>query len=117
MSLEDWITEREARKRERPWYDTLQVCMNGHVITDMAMKHPEDQKKRCPTCGAMTIMACQKCNTAIPGHHHWPDGVSVLPKKTGTRYEALGTDLVAIDPRHGVFPTSLPSHCFLPCTG
>jgi hypothetical protein len=27
-----------------------------------------------------------------------------LPKKTGTAYEALGIDLVAIDPRHGVFP-------------
>jgi hypothetical protein len=77
VSLEEWIAEQEARKGERPWYDTLQVCEDGHVITDMAVKYPEAQKKRCPTCGAVTIMACKKCSAPIPGHHHWPDGVSV----------------------------------------
>lgn len=77
MSLEDWIAEREARKGERPWYDTLQVCENGHVITDMAVKCPDHRKNRCPKCGAATIMACKKCSTSIPGHYHWPDGSSV----------------------------------------
>jgi hypothetical protein len=70
MSRQDWIAEHEARKRERPWYDTMQVCENGHIVTDMAVKHPEYRVNRCPKCGAATIMACEKCNVAIPGHHH-----------------------------------------------
>lgn len=76
MSLEDWIAERQAREHERPWYDTLQVCENGHVITDMAVKYPEHRVKRCSQCGAVTIMACKKCNTPMPGHYHCPDGGS-----------------------------------------
>jgi hypothetical protein len=29
-------------EREEPsWYDTMQVCENGHVITSMATKYPQ----------------------------------------------------------------------------
>jgi hypothetical protein len=41
VSLEEWIAEREARKGEGPWYNTLQVCENDHVITNRAVKYPE----------------------------------------------------------------------------
>lgn len=77
MSLEEWITEREGQRRESSWYDTMQVCENGHLITDMASKYPQHKKARCPQCGAATITACKNCNAPIPGHYHVPDGISV----------------------------------------
>lgn len=64
-------------REERSWYDTMQVCMNGHQITSMAVKYPEYLKKRCPGCGAETITACLKCGTRIPGYHHTPGGCVV----------------------------------------
>jgi hypothetical protein len=59
------------------WYDTMQVCQNGHKITSSALSHPEYQKKRCPECGAATLTACPKCSTRIPGYHHVPGFVDL----------------------------------------
>lgn len=47
--------------------DVMQVCMNGHVITDRYNTSPEFRKNFCTTCEAKTITACQHCNTPIPG--------------------------------------------------
>jgi predicted nucleotide-binding protein len=71
--LDDWMGRREARRREGRWRDTMQVCENGHMITSMVKKHPEDMKKRCPDCGAPTITACKECQAPIPGQDHDPD--------------------------------------------
>lgn len=59
-------------RAEHSWYDTMQVCENGHQITSSAVSQPEYQKKRCPKCGAATLTACPKCSTRIPGYHHVP---------------------------------------------
>src|SRR5262245_53041790 len=65
-------------EREDPdWTDTMQVCERGHVITDMAVKYPDSQKKRCPECGAATLLTCKKCGNPIPGHEHCAGIVSV----------------------------------------
>ena len=52
------------------WCDTMVVCVNGHKITGMAKRHPEDMKKHCPRCGAETMSRCPSCNTEIPGYLH-----------------------------------------------
>ena len=48
-------------------YDAMQVCLNGHVITDEAVTHDEKQKPFCPDCGAETIIYCPECQETIPG--------------------------------------------------
>jgi hypothetical protein len=59
-------------REDRDWTDTMQVWETGHQITSMAVSHPEYQKKRCPTCGAVTLTACPKCGSRIRGYHHMP---------------------------------------------
>jgi len=63
---------RFGRFGGREWhgYDTAQVCLNGHVITQFAGTRPERLKKFCDKCGAETIIACPKCSKSIQGYHH-----------------------------------------------
>lgn len=56
-------------------YDTQQVCLNGHQITDRYHKNPERRKDFCDKCGAETIYTCPNCNVEIKGHHY-AEGVS-----------------------------------------
>ena len=53
-------------------YDTAQICLNGHIISEMADKHPQSQQKHCQECGAETIMACPACGAKIRGYYHVP---------------------------------------------
>ena len=57
---------------DQSWYDVMQACMNGHIITSQARNRPEDLRKRCPVCGVETITQCLKCNTDIQGYKHTP---------------------------------------------
>ena len=52
------------------WYDTAQICTNGHVITSSLVTSPEIGQKFCKKCGAPTIINCQVCNVSIRGFHH-----------------------------------------------
>ena len=54
------------------YYDTAQICLNGHEINSMAASHPQSNQKFCSRCGAQTITNCQSCNTAIRGYYHVP---------------------------------------------
>lgn len=62
-------------------YDTAQLCLNGHLITDRAslIQHRQDF---CDKCGAKTIMECQNCNSIIRGHYSVPGVISL-----GVTYE------------------------------
>lgn len=51
-------------------YDVAQICLNGHIITDLAKRYPVHQKKHCPRCGEPTIMQCPNCNTNIQGQYY-----------------------------------------------
>jgi hypothetical protein len=51
-------------------YDVAQICLNGHLITESLQSHPGQGQKFCKRCGAVTISACPKCNSAIRGHLH-----------------------------------------------
>ncbi len=59
-------------------FDIAQICLNGHVITEMAGGHPEYRKQFCTECGEQTIMACQNCNTNIKGYHHVPGVIGIF---------------------------------------
>jgi len=52
------------------WYDTAQICTNGHIITDTFITNPEESQKYCNKCGAPTITNCQNCKSPIRGFYH-----------------------------------------------
>ena len=51
------------------WYDTAQICANGHLITAAVKQNPERQRAFCPSCGAKTLTACPGCGQPIRGAH------------------------------------------------
>lgn len=59
------------------WYDTAQICLNGHIITTITKTSPELQKKFCDRCGAATITKCPECEVDIPGHLVRPGAVTI----------------------------------------
>lgn len=87
---------------EKSWYDTAQICLNGHSINSMSESYPESNKKFCDKCGEPTITKCQKCDSVIRGYHHVP-GVFTgseykLPKfchECGAPYSWTGRSLTA----------------------
>jgi hypothetical protein len=54
------------------YYDTAQICLNGHVVNTVAATSSQSNQKHCADCGAQTIMACPSCNTQIRGYYHVP---------------------------------------------
>ncbi len=52
------------------WYDTAQICTNGHVVNWMSVSKPGDNRRFCDKCGAQTITNCQYCNAMIKGYYH-----------------------------------------------
>lgn len=59
--------------------DTMQVCMNGHVITDSYNRSPEFRKNFCTECGEITITQCPSCSINIPGEITYDDVVFFNP--------------------------------------
>jgi hypothetical protein len=55
------------------YYDTSQVCLNGHVINDNFRSRPQHNQNCCNKCGQATIYKCQKCSTDIRGEYHVPN--------------------------------------------
>ena len=49
--------------------DTMQVCLNGHVINDSFLRNSKYNKDYCDRCGKETITYCpnRKCGKPIPG--------------------------------------------------
>jgi hypothetical protein len=47
--------------------DVMQVCANGHVITDLLHSHPEQARDHCDRCGAATLERCRTCGRELPG--------------------------------------------------
>lgn len=57
-------------RRNENWYDVMQVCQKGHIITDMLQSNPDYGQKNCKQCGTSTISKCLKCKVDIRGYHH-----------------------------------------------
>lgn len=51
----------------RYYYDIQQVCLNGHQITCLYNRNPEERKDFCDRCGLKTIYKCKSCNASIRG--------------------------------------------------
>jgi hypothetical protein len=47
--------------------DVMQVCRNGHVITDRLRCHPERGLGQCDRCGAPTLDRCATCGKGLVG--------------------------------------------------
>ena len=58
------------------WYDTAQICTNGHLINEQLISSPHIDKKFCAKCGAPTITNCHYCRATIRGAYHTPSSVS-----------------------------------------
>ncbi len=52
------------------WYDTAQICINGHTVNLMSVSRPEHNRKFCDRCGEPTITKCQNCDVSINGFYH-----------------------------------------------
>lgn len=62
--------------RRGNWYDTAQICTNGHLINEQLISSPHIDKKFCDKCGAPTITNCHYCRATIRGAYHTPSSVS-----------------------------------------
>lgn len=60
------------------YYNSQQVCLNGHQITDSYENSPQFRKDFCPECGAKTIYQCENCKTNIPGHYNDNDSSFII---------------------------------------
>jgi hypothetical protein len=47
--------------------DVMQVCRNGHVITDLYYTFPDRARSHCDRCGAVTMIQCLTCGEELPG--------------------------------------------------
>lgn len=52
---------------EHHFQDTMQICRNGHVITDRLRSSPERALTHCERCGAVTMDRCGTCGHELPG--------------------------------------------------
>lgn len=59
------------------YYDTQQVCLNGHQMTDSYHRSPEFRRPFCDKCGAETIHQCPNCGNEIQGDYH-SDGIMFI---------------------------------------
>ena len=77
MSWSGYDPYGRTRQAAPEGYDVMQVCLNGHTITDTAATQPEFAKPFCSNCGERTITTCPECRAPIQGTYHVP-GVAVL---------------------------------------
>jgi hypothetical protein len=58
-----------GQQREN-YYDTAQVCTNGHMVNSRASGSPQHNQAFCDDCGQPTVSTCVGCNTPIRGYYH-----------------------------------------------
>ncbi len=70
LKLDSGKTSGGSKSKPENWYDTAQICTNGHVINEQLISSPHIKKKFCDRCGAPTITKCQHCRVTIKGAYH-----------------------------------------------
>ncbi len=86
-------------------YDTQQVCLNGHQITDSYHRSPEFRRKFCNKCGAATIHACPNCGTEIKGEYDVPGVVAIgFRTPVPSHCESCGAPFPWANPAHPAAP-------------
>jgi hypothetical protein len=58
-------------------HDVMQVCRNGHVITDRLLSDPASGRHHCDRCGASTLYRCPTCSGELLGANCVPDMVPI----------------------------------------
>lgn len=53
------------------YFDTMQVCLNGHMITDRYDTYPSKRQNNCNKCGSKTVISCPSCKARIRGYEHY----------------------------------------------
>lgn len=81
---------RRRREERQSWYDTAQVCLNGHSVNSMTISAPELSAKFCDRCGQPTITQCASCSQDIRGHYHVPGVYSGFPYHAPKHCHACG---------------------------
>ena len=69
------------------WYDTAQICINGHPINSRAASWPQHNMDFCDKCGASTITNCPNCNAPIKGVYHSPDDLIPANRSACKRFK------------------------------
>lgn len=67
------------------YYETAQICKNGHVITSAYNNHPEFRQAHCQKCGEATVTQCGSCGQPIRGRYEVPEVICI-----GGSYNAPG---------------------------
>jgi hypothetical protein len=57
--------------------DVMQVCRNGHIITDLLRALPDQARSHCPRCGATTLTRCPTCGHELEGAIFVPESLPV----------------------------------------
>jgi hypothetical protein len=52
------------------WYDTAQICLEGHVVNAASVSDPIHNKRFCDRCGKATMKSCPHCTAPIRGVFH-----------------------------------------------
>jgi REase_DpnII-MboI/Uncharacterized protein conserved in bacteria (DUF2321) len=68
----------------------MQVCRNGHVITDLLHTFPERARSHCDRCGAATLDRCQTCGQEIPGAVYVPEAAPIGVRRPPEHCSACG---------------------------
>src|SRR5260370_17524215 len=75
---------------DRRLQDVMQVCRNGHVITDLLHTYPDRGLCHCDRCGAVTLDRCATCGLEIPGAVHVPGLIPVGRSQPPEFFSAFG---------------------------
>ena len=54
------------------WYDTAQICLNGHTVNASSKGYPQHNQLHCKRCGAGTTTECSACKAEIRGDYNVP---------------------------------------------
>lgn len=65
--------------------DVMQVCRNGHVITERLRGNPDSGRSHCDRCGAVTFYQCPTCGSEFPGAHEVP-GLAAIGVRPAPRF-------------------------------
>src|SRR5438874_339984 len=88
--------------------DVMQVCRNGHVITDLLRSSPGSGLAHCDRCGAATLDRCPTCGRGLPGAFIVPGLQPVGARRPPLYCPACGAAFPwAREPRPAGAPTAL----------
>lgn len=90
-------------------HDVMQVCRNGHVITDLLHTFPERGQSHCDRCGAATLSQCPTCGRDLPGGVSTPGLVPIRGRLAPQFCAACGTPFPWASATAGAVPATVSS--------